>query len=279
MAIHGGNNAIPMIDWRIATLKKSEQAAIDVTSLVFDVPGIRHKAGQHYDIRLTAENGYQAERSYSAANPPEDEGRIEFGVQVLEGGEVSPYLSQLAPGEQVEVRGPIGGHFVWDISMPGPLMLIGGGSGMVPLMSMVRHHFRNLEGDKSRPVLLLVSARTLEHVLYHEELKRYEKKDPNFKLVITLTHEHPEGWTGYTRLIDAEMFTQVFGFRAPKLPGENSLRMYYICGPTPFVEAAARLLMSCGVDSHLIKTERFGGSDSLAAVEPSSAAANSSLRS
>lgn len=235
--------------WQAVTLIKSEMVASNVKSLTFKVPNwIRHQAGQHYDIRLTAENGYQAERSYSAASAPEQEGEVEFGIQLLDNGEVSPYLYQLQPGDQIEIRGPIGGHFIWDVSMTDSLNLIGGGSGMVPLMSMLRHHFNHTD---SRLIKFLVSAQDLDRVLYKAELAEDQAKDANFKMITTLTNNAPDNWTGYTRRVDEQMLTEVFG--------DVKNGRFYICGQTPFVEAVANGLVGLGIPSEKIKTERFGG--------------------
>lgn len=240
-----------MIDWKIATLIDSKMVATNVRSLTFTVPDITtHKSGQHYDIRLTSEDGYSAERSYSAASAPEEK-NLEFGIELLENGEVSPYLFKLQKGDQIEMRGPIGGHFVWDRSIPGPLVLIGGGSGMVPLMSMLRHHI--YQSNQDREITFLVSAKTLEHVLYKDELKEIKAKDKNLKLVYTLTSQAPLNWNSYTRRVDRTMLKEVVRSLIDKMP------MIYICGPTPFVEAVANNLVEIGFNPHLIKTERFGG--------------------
>jgi ferredoxin-NADP reductase len=243
-----------MATWHVGTLLKKEMVAANVMSLTFSLADwVIHKPGQHYDIRLTAPDGYQAERSYSAASTPEDIGVVEYGVQLLENGEVSPYLFQLKEGSQVEMRGPIGGHFVWDTSMPGPLILIGGGSGMVPLMAMLRHHMNHLQKDSGREIIFLVSARSLDLVLYKEELKKIEEKDPNVKVVITLTDTPPADWTGYKRRVDKDILVEVLGKIKDNMP------MTYICGPTPFVEAVANHMIGLEFTAHSIKTERFGG--------------------
>lgn len=244
----------PSREWEIATLEKAQMIAVDVRALTFLLSNpVSYKAGQHYDIRLTAEGGYRAERSYSLASPPEEREKIQFGIQLLPDGEVSPYLFQLQKGDKIEVRGPIGGHFIWDIEMPGPLALIGGGSGMVPLMAMLRHHINRLAKDKGREIVFLISARTQDHVLYREELDAIVQKDSNIRVVLTITDEPPSLWTGYRRRIDQEMLAEVFGSMAGTMP------MIYVCGPTPFVEAAANMLVAMGFNSHEIKTERFGG--------------------
>lgn len=255
MGTRGKRKGIGMIkNWQIGTLVKKGMAAENVMSLTFELPKWEpFQAGQHFDIRLTAPNGYQAERSYSIASPPEQKGTVEFGVQILEDGEVSPYLWELGEGKQVEMRGPIGGHFIWSVDMPGPLVLIGGGSGMVPLMSMLRHHINHLDRDNQRKIIFLVSARTLERVLYRDELAGIAGKDPNVRVVMTITDKPPENWPGYTRRIDKQMLEETIGIFKGQMP------MTYICGPTPFVEIIATYMLDLGFNSHEIKTERFGG--------------------
>lgn len=239
-------------DWHVATLVRSLRIAKNVMSLTFSVERWReHKAGQYYDIRLTAEDGYQAVRSYSIASSPEEAGIVEFGIEKLEDGEVSPYLFDLQVGEQVEIRGPIGGHFIWDRDMQGPLYLIGGGSGMVPLMSMLRHRERYLEMEKEREVIFLASIRSLDYLLYYEELQRISQQDSAFKLILTFTRMAPPNWDGYRRRVDESMLTQVF----PKHDNAN----WYVCGPTPFVEAVANAIVGMGTNPETVRTERFGG--------------------
>jgi ferredoxin-NADP reductase len=217
-------------------------------SIVLDVPDrLRHRAGQHVDVRLTAEDGYQAQRSYSIASAPED-GYLVLTVERLEDGEVSPYLTdELRPGDPIELRGPVGGYFVWEEPLGGPLLLVAGGSGVVPLRSMLRHH-RAIESIV--PVRLLYSARSLDDVIYRDELMSmaaYDEIDIRF----TLTREQPEGWRGYARRIDPELLDEVAW-----PPSERPL--VYVCGPTGFVEAAASALVALGHDSGRIRTERFG---------------------
>jgi ferredoxin-NADP reductase len=208
-----------------------------------DWPG--HLAGQHVDVRLTAEDGYQAQRSYSIASAPED-GHLVLTVERLDDGEVSPYLTEeLAVGDELELRGPIGGYFVWESRLGGPLALLAGGSGVVPLRAMLRH--RSAAGS-GVPARLLYSARTLDEVIYREELMHADA-DVRF----TLTREQPEGWTGYTRRIDRELLADVVWE-----PAERPL--VFICGPTGFVEAAANSLVELGHEPARIKTERFGPS-------------------
>ncbi len=239
-----------MQEWQVGKLIKKEMVASDVAGLTFALPGFQKPmAGQHYDIRLTAEGGYVAERSYSLASPPEEVGVAELGVQFVKNGEVSGYLRELSLGAEVEMRGPLGGHFVWCHSMPGSLVLIGGGSGMVPLMGMLRHHVRNFV---FREVIFLVSAKSVDRVLYREELLQYSREVKGFRFVETITDSPPEDFLGYTRRVDEAMLKEVFGELADKMS------MTYVCGRTGFVEAVASGLLRLGFNSHEIKTERFG---------------------
>jgi ferredoxin-NADP reductase len=218
-------------------------------SLVLEVPGWEgHKAGQHVDVRLTAEDGYQAQRSYSIASAPED-GRLVLTVDRLEDGEVSPYLTDvLVVGDKLELRGPIGGFFTWEEGDGGPLFLVGGGSGVVPLMAMIRHR---AAAGSDVPARLLYSSRSYEEIIYREELERLATKDGSLDVFHTLTRSRPEGWDGYARRIDAEMLEEV----GPP-PGERPLN--FVCGPTPLVEASASALVKLGHDPARVKTERFG---------------------
>jgi ferredoxin-NADP reductase len=214
-----------------------------VKTLVLDAPGWPgHRAGQHLDVRLTAEDGYQAQRSYSiAASTP---GRVELAVERIDDGEVSPYLTaEAVPGDQLELRGPVGGYFVWNPDLAGLALLVAGGSGVVPLMSMIRQ--RAADGDDV-PTRLLYSARAWDDVIYRHEL---ERPAPGLEVVYTLTREQPEGWTGYARRVDRELLEEV-------APDEAALT--FVCGPTPFVETVAQALVDLGRDPLRIKTERFG---------------------
>ncbi len=209
-----------------------------------------HRPGQHVDVRLTAEDGYQAERSYSIATPAEGE-RLVLTVEELEDGEVSPFLTEeLRPGDRFELRGPIGGHFVWDGSAGGPLHLVAGGSGVVPLMAMLRHRAA-ARGEV--PATLLYSSRTLDDVIYREELDRLAAADPALVVAYTLTREQPGGWEGYGRRVDAEMLAEVFGEPDPEA-------LAFVCGPTRFVEVAADGLVGLGYEPSRVRTERFGPS-------------------
>lgn len=243
-----------MADWQVATLIKNEQLTPDFYSLTFEVDHWkRHLPGQHYDIRLTSEDGYQAQRSYSIASSPDDQGIIELGVQLLTDGEVSPYLIRMKPKEQIEVKGPLGGHFIWDTNMPGPLLLLAGGSGIVPFMSMIRHYLKNEENILPRPIVLLMSASDIEHLPYYEELNKMTEESNSIRIFSTLTKKAPSNWTGFKRRIDREMLEEVLGAYRNQMP------MIFVCGSTPFVENMANSLVDFGFESHFIKTERFGG--------------------
>jgi ferredoxin-NADP reductase len=201
------------------------------------------------DVRLTAEDGYQAERSYSIASPPEEAPRVRLTVERLDEGEVSPYLTEeLRVGDKLELRGPIGGYFVWEASLGGPLLLVAGGSGIVPLMAMLRH--RAAVGS-TIPTRLLYSSRSLEEVIYRDELDQLVKSSTMLEVVHTLTRAQPPGWTGYQRRIDAQMLREVAWPIEPH-------PLMYLCGPTPFVETAAASLVTLGFEPARIKTERFG---------------------
>jgi ferredoxin-NADP reductase len=220
-----------------------------VRSLVLAVPDwTGHRAGQHVDVRLTAPDGYQAQRSYSISSAPEDVGRLTLTVERLEDGEVSPYLAdELRAGDELELRGPIGGYFVWDAGMTDPLLMVGGGSGICPLMAMLRHWAAR---SSTVPARLLYSARSLEDVIFRAELDRLAAAD-GLEVALTLTRARPPGWTGYGRRVDAEMLGEV------AWPPEHR-PLVFVCGPTPFVEAVAGTLVVLGHDPLRIKTERFG---------------------
>jgi ferredoxin-NADP reductase len=220
-----------------------------VTSLVLDLPDWPgYRAGQHVDVRLTAEDGYQAQRSYSIASAPEDE-RLVLTVERLEDGEVSPYLVEvLRAGDELELRGPIGGFFVWDESLGGPLVLIGGGSGVVPLRAMLRHW---VEGPRTVPVHLLYSSRSLDEVIYRSELLGYASEYEPVDVRLALTREWPEDYTGHTGRIDPALLAEVAGPPARR-------PLVYVCGPNAFVEAAAGWLVELGHAAERIRTERFG---------------------
>ena len=236
------------VRWRLGAVLQVIEETPHAKTVVLEVPDWRgHVAGQHVDIRLTAEDGYQTERSYSIASPPE-QSTVELTVERIDDGEVSPYLTdELRVGEELELRGPIGGYFNWGHQDGGPLLLIAGGSGLVPLMAMLRHRAANASTVDAR---LLLSARSLGEVVYREELGQLAAGD-GLTAHYTLTREPPPDWAGFARRIDAEMLTTVGPdpARGPRI---------YVCGPTAFVERAANLLVALGHAPAAIRTERFG---------------------
>lgn len=237
------------LQWLTAEVSKIVDETPRVKTLLLDIPGWPgHRAGQHVDIRLTGEDGYQAQRSYSIASAPEEK-RVALTVERIEDGEVSPYLTEIVqPGDKFELRGPIGGHFVWTAALGGPLYLIAGGSGIAPLMTMLRHR---ATAKSTVPAALLYSSRSYGDIIYREELDRLAQQDNALNIMHTLTRQQPPGWTGGNRRIDMEMLRN-FGFPAAMRP------RIFICGPTPLVESAARILSDLGHEPGLIKTERFG---------------------
>ena len=240
------------LNWQLGEVIDTQTETARSKSLILAVPKwMGHKAGQHVDIRLTAEDGYQAQRSYSIASPPEDTERIILTIERIEDGEVSPYLvDELRIGDKIELRGPIGGYFVWEAQMGGPLLLIAGGSGIVPLMAMLRHRQKS---GSNIPTRLLYSSRTYEDIIYREALDQLAGDDRELEVVHTLTRTQPPGWIGYRRRINAALLGEVVWN-----PQEHPLA--YICGPTQFVETAATELLSFGYESARVKTERFGPS-------------------
>jgi ferredoxin-NADP reductase len=237
------------LTWQLGEVAEVIQETPRVSSLVLDVPGWPgHLAGQHVDVRLTAEDGYQAQRSYSIASPPEDS-RVILTVERLEDGEVSLYLvGEVRAGDKVELRGPIGGYFVWKAGDDRPLLLVAGGSGIVPLMAMIRHH---AAAGSIANVRLLYSSRSLDDVIYRDELANLSPGGGRLQVFHALTRSQPQGWEGYSRRIDGEMVAEV------AWPRKDSPAVF-ICGPTAFVETAAGLLLESGYDASWIKTERFG---------------------
>ncbi len=235
--------------WRIGEVLDVMPETPRTKSLVLEVPGWEgHKAGQHVDVRLTAPDGYQAQRSYSIASAPEDE-RLVLTVDCLEDGEVSPYLTEvLMVGDKLELRGPIGGYFTWEVKDDGPLLLVAGGSGVVPLMAMIRH--RAAVGSDV-PARLLYSSRSYEEIIYRKELEALAAQAGSLEVIHTLTRFMPEDWSGYDRRIDAEMLAEVAWS-----PNESPLA--FVCGPTPLVEAVGTALVGLGHEPARVKTERFG---------------------
>jgi ferredoxin-NADP reductase len=242
-----GTALLGRLNWLQAEVVELAPETARTKTIAFDVPGwAGHRAGQHVDVRLTAEDGYQAERSYSIGSAP-DGTRIELTVERLDDGEVSPYLTEvLRPGDRIELRGPVGGYFVWEPKVGGPVLLVGGGSGVVPLMAMLRD--RVASGSDAEMTLLL-SSRSRDDVIYRDELDRIGGN--GLTVVHTLTRSQPPCWTGYARRVDRAMLGEV----APS-PAERPL--VYVCGPTPFVEAVANGLVQLGHAPDRVKTERFG---------------------
>ena len=236
------------LSWQLATVSGLIDETRNVRSIELDPPAWRgHRAGQHVDVRLTAEDGYQAQRSYSIASAPDD-ARLVLTVERLDDGEVSPYLvGELRVGDELEVRGPVGGYFVWEEVFGGPLLLVGGGSGVVPLRAMLRHH---RAVGSAVPVRLLYSDRTLGDVIYRAELEQLDAAEV-IDIHLTLTRSRPEGWRGYARRIDRDLLEEVSW-----PPSERPL--IYVCGPTAFVETAASALVGLGHEPTRIRTERFG---------------------
>ncbi len=235
--------------WRIGEVVETRPETSRTKSLFLEVPNWEgHKAGQHVDVRLTAEDGYQAQRSYSIASAPED-GRLALVVERLEDGEVSPYLTdELRVGDRLELRGPIGGWFTWEAREGGPLLLVAAGSGIAPLMAMIRHR---AAAHSDAPVRLLYSSRSREETIFVEELENLAANDASLEIIHTLTRSQPPGWAGYNRRIDRQMLEEV-------APSPEQRPLAFICGPTPLVETVATVLVELGHDLSRVKTERFG---------------------
>jgi ferredoxin-NADP reductase len=231
----------------VISIREETRRVKTIRFAVSNWPG--HLAGQHADVRLTAEDGYRAERSYSIASPPEDSD-LELTVDRLENGEVSPFLTeQLQPGDAIQLRGPIGGYFIWSaFDRRRPLLLVAGGSGVVPLMCMLRH--RRLS-NSAVPAALLYSCRTRDDVIYHSELTALARNDSRFTLQMTLTQDTAPGWPGRVGRIDLATVQAL-------LDGLGGAADSFVCGPDGFVEAASKLLLLAGQPNDAIRTERFG---------------------
>ena len=238
------------LTWQSATVESVVDETSRVRTLSLSVPDwAGHRAGQHVDVRLTAEDGYHAERAYSIASAPGEP--LSITVERLDDGEVSPYLTEEARGgDLMEVRGPIGGYFVWDALDGGPLLLLAGGSGIVPLRSMLRHRSRL---GSTVPVRLLYSSRSWADVIYRSDLDQLARSSDGVAVIHTLTREQPPGWTGYARRVDPAMISEV-AWPAAARP------LAYACGPTSFVESVASALVAFGYETRRIRTERFGAS-------------------
>ncbi|WP_250033355.1 ferredoxin reductase [Paractinoplanes maris] len=238
--------------WRAATIAEARWESPTARTLVLDVPDWPgHLPGQHVDVRLTAEDGYSAQRSYSIASAwPEPGGKVELTVQRLDDGEVSPYLTDtVQAGDQIELRGPVGGWFVWREKSTAPVVLLGGGSGVVPLMAMVRA--RAIAGSK-QPFRLIYSVRTPEDVLYADELRRRVRDDAGLDVHYVYTRKTPDNWPSAPKRIDVAA-VNTYGWPPDFTPD------CFVCGPTTFVETAADILVALGHDPRRIRTERFGG--------------------
>jgi ferredoxin-NADP reductase len=237
------------LSWQIATVQEVVDETPRVRTIVLDVPDWDgHRAGQHLDVRLTSEDGYQASREYSIAAAPGEP--VAITVERLDDGEVSPYLTEvLRAGDGIEIRGPVGGYFVWGPEDGGPLLLVAGGSGVVPLRAMLRNR---QQSESDVPVRLLYSSRTLDDVIYREELNGAAD---GVEVTYTLTRVQPPDWTGYSRRVDAELLSEV------AWPADDEAHAF-VCGPTSFVEAVAGGLVELGYPPRRVKTERFGATGS-----------------
>jgi ferredoxin-NADP reductase len=227
--------------WQIATVTEVKRETPSVKSFRFELPmWMPHLPGQHYDVRLTAPDGYVAQRSYSIASSPLDVGEIELTIDLLDDGEVSPYFHEVVePGDQVELRGPFSSYFVW--RGESPALLVGGGSGVVPLMAMLRHKRRTMPELDMR---LVYSVRHADDVIYADEL--------GDEALLTYTREAPDGWSGHTGHVDAELL------RGPAAGAQ----LAFVCGSNGFVETASGLLLEVGMDPESVRTERYGDAGS-----------------
>ncbi len=237
------------LTWQLATVDAFTDETPQVRTLRLSVPGWPgHLAGQHLDVRLTAEDGYQAEREYSVASAPGEP--VAITVERLDDGEVSPYLTQdLRVGGQIEIRGPVGGYFVWRPEDGGPLLLVAGGSGVVPLRAMLRHRQRSAS---VAPARLVYSARTRADIIYSAELMQFQQGSASADVVVTLTREKPPGWAGPTGRVDEALLRKV-AWPADQQP------LAYVCGPTAFAESVSAALIGLGYPPQRVRIERFGG--------------------
>ncbi len=235
----------------MATVTKVRVASDRVKLFTLEVPtGGNFKAGQHYDVRLTAPDGYQAQRSYSLASSPGNTNLIEIAIELIDDGEVSSYFhDSVEPGEMIEIRGPIGGHFTWEPSHTKSSIFVAGGSGIAPIISMLRHRFTV---KNNAPALLLFSVRTEDDILYREELERMSDNDPSLHVVTTITRGTSKDWIGNTRRIDQGMIDSALVNTGVK--PESA----YVCGGSGFVESIADILLDVGLDFNQIHIERFG---------------------
>jgi ferredoxin-NADP reductase len=263
MATRGANSVIPVteqkvpfvppppIRWQKVTINRIQKRTPTVTSFYFTPSAsFSFRAGQHVEVRLTAPDGYRAQRAYSIASAPEHRENIELAIEKLATGEVSPFFHEVAQtGDEIELRGPIGGHFVWSVADGGPVLLAGAGSGVAPLMSMIRHH---AEQKSNAPLILLLSARTWEDVIFRDELLALDDAKRDFQLVLAITREASPRSGDYGRRIDAAMFSEILK-RLPSPP-----KRAFVCGSNPFVSTASDALIAAGLEPGSIRTERYG---------------------
>jgi ferredoxin-NADP reductase len=248
--VTGGQAIARGTPWHEALIERIERRTSRVSSVYLRADLAQHEAGQHVDVRLTAPDGYQAQRSYSIASAPGDH-MIELAVERLDTGEVSPYFTDIAqPGDTIEVRGPLGGHFIWSARDGGPLLLVGGGSGIAPLMAILRHRARVAPETRA---LLVYSSRSWEEIIFRDELLRAEESDPHFQLVLATTREPGRRSTDFERRLDANALREILA-RWGERPEHT-----YVCGSTPFVESIADALVLDGLAPARIRTERYGG--------------------
>jgi ferredoxin-NADP reductase len=239
-----------VITWQLATVSAIREETPTVRSFTLRLPAWPgHRAGQHVDLRLTAEDGYSVQRSYSIASAAGTDGELDITVERIPDGEVSPFLHDtFVVGDRIELRGPIGGYFVWEPALGGPLLLVAGGSGIVPLMAMIRERHRV---GAAVPTRLLFSSRHFDEIIYREELDGLARNGSGLEVIHTLTRSRPSGWTGYDRRIDERLLADVLD------PFGAGARVY-ICGPTALVETAANALLRLGLPPDRVRTERFG---------------------
>jgi ferredoxin-NADP reductase len=242
---------LPSADWQTAVVTEIIDRTSRIKSFVFALSQpLVFNAGQHVNVRLTAPDGYRAMRSYSIASVPQQPATIELAIERLADGEVSPFFHEVVQvGDQIELRGPLGDYFIWSVAEGGPLLLAGGGSGVVPLMAMVR--YRRAAGS-TVPVVLLLSARSWDDALYRDELLALHERHDGFTLVLTVTREAARREADYDRRVDVAMMRDV----VRRLPG--SPKTVYVCGSNPFVNAAADSAIAAGVAASIIRTERYG---------------------
>lgn len=242
----------PKLRWQQATIETIVPLSRRIKSFVFSPSEpFAFRAGQHVDVRLTAPDGYQAERSYSIASAPDSGPHFELAIERLEEGEVSPFFHDVAEvGDAIELRGPIGGHFIWSIEDGGPILLIGGGSGVVPLLSILRHRAAHAS---MTPMGLIYSARTWEELICRDELAMMGEASDGIAVAFALTREPARRPADYSRRIDAAMVAELLA-RLPEAP-----RRTFVCGSNRFVEAATEAAISAGIPANIIRTERYGG--------------------